>query len=311
VSKRDFLTLSDLSRDELRWVIDRARWLKRVRKEGLHVDTLRGKTLGLLFEKPSTRTRVSFEAGMAELGGHAIVLPQSESQMARGEPIADTARVLARYLSAIVMRTFAHARITEFASHSGVPVINGLTDTAHPAQLLADLMTVSERFNSLEGQVIAFVGDGATNMALSWIEAASILGFELRIAAPTGYQPSPAYIARHPGKVTVTDDPRAAVAGATVINTDVWTSMGQEAELARRKAAFAGFIVDAALLGRAHKNAIVLHCLPAHRGEEISADVLEGPQSAVWDQAENRLHSQKALIELLLLPTRPQPTGSA
>jgi ornithine carbamoyltransferase len=304
---RHFLTLSDLTREEITWVLSRGRGLKNARSVATRIETLRGKTLGLVFEKPSTRTRVSFEAGMAQLGGHAMVLPQSESQMSRGEPLKDTARVLSGYLDAIVMRTHSHERVTEMARYSRVPVINGLTESAHPCQLLADLMTVIERFSTLEGRVVAFVGDGATNMALSWMEAASIFGFELRVAAPAAYQ------AKSPelrGRVLVTTDPKEAVKGAHVVNTDVWTSMGQESEAQKRRDAFSGFIVDEALMKHAHPEAIVLHCLPAHRGEEISEGVLEGPQSAVWQQAENRMHAQKALLELLLLPERPTEQGA-
>jgi ornithine carbamoyltransferase len=304
--KRDFLTLGDLSREEHAWLLSRARWHKARRSEGALVETLRGKTLGLVFEKASTRTRVSFEAAMAQLGGHAIALPFSESQMARGEPLADTARVLSGYLDAIVMRTFSQERLREFAAHAGVPVINGLSDTAHPVQLLADLQTVVERLGSLEGCVAAFIGDGGSNMALSWIEAASLFGFELRVASPEGYQPPPAYLALYPGKISVMDSPTKAAQGATVVSTDVWTSMGQEAEAKARVSAFAGFTLDDELLRGARSDAMVMHCLPAHRGEEIAASVIDGPRSAVWQQAENRMHAQKALLELLLLKARPE-----
>jgi ornithine carbamoyltransferase len=291
-----FLTLSSLPSATLHALLRRARALKPARTQ-----VLQGKTVGLVFEKASTRTRVSFEVAMNQLGGRALVLPQSESQMHRGESLADTARVLSGYLDAIVMRTSTHARLEEFARAATVPVINGLTDTAHPAQLLADLLTVLEHVGELAPRTIAFVGDGNSNMALSWIEAASIFGFDLRVAAPHAYWPSAKALAAHPGRITLTDDPVAAVAGAEVVNTDVWTSMGQEEESAKRRAALARFSVDAALLSHAHKDAIVLHCLPAHRGEEISAEVLDGPQARVWQQAENRLHAQKALLELLLL----------
>jgi ornithine carbamoyltransferase len=242
---------------------------------------------------------VSFEAAMAQLGGYAITLPAQESQIARGEPVADTARVVSRYVDAIMLRTFADERLHAFARAATAPVINGLSDGAHPVQLLADLFTVIERFGSLSGRVAAFVGDGAGNMARSWIEAAGLFGFELRIAAPEQHRPPAAELLG--GRVHVTADPREAVRGADVINTDVWASMGQEAEAARRRAAFAGYTVDAPLLTHAAPGAVVLHCLPAHRGEEISDEVMEGPRSAIFDQAENRLHTTKALLEQLLV----------
>lgn len=300
-AKRDFLRLADLSVPELRQLLQRAHGLKESRRRGQLVKTLEGKTLALIFEKASTRTRLSFEAAMAQLGGHAITLPHGESQMARGEPLADTARVVAGYVDAVVMRTFSDQRLQDFAKACAVPVINGLTDGAHPVQLLADLLTVQERRGALKGRAMAFVGDGASNMARSWIEAARLFQFPLRIAAPEGYQPPADEVAAAEGLVKVTHDPEQAVAGVEVVSTDVWTSMGQEKETSNRLVAFQKFTVDAALMKRAHADAIVLHCLPAHRGEEISAEVLEGPQSAVFQQAENRMHAQKALLELLLL----------
>jgi carbamoyl-phosphate synthase large subunit len=300
-SPRHFLTLSDLSLAEHEGLLLRAVELKAARKAGREHQTLQGKTLVLVFEKASTRTRVSFEAGMLQLGGHVITLPGSESQIARGEPVQDTARVLSRYADGIMIRTFGDDRLNAFAAAATVPVINGLSDGAHPVQLLADVLTIHERFGSLKGLPVAFVGDGATNMGRSWIEAARIFGFELRLAAPEGYRPKASEL--HAG-VKLTADPKEAVRGALVVNTDVWTSMGQEAETAIRKAAFAGYMVDDALMALADPKAIVLHCLPAHRGEEIAESVLEGPQSAVWDEAENRLHAQKALLELLLVTAR-------
>jgi ornithine carbamoyltransferase len=222
--------------------------------------------------------------------------------MARGEPVADTARVTSGYVDAIVYRTAGEDRLHTMARFATVPVINGLSDASHPVQLLADLLTVIERHGSLAGRVVAFVGDGSSNMARSWVEAAGLFGFELRIGAPAGFVPPAAEVDAAKGRVRVTHDPREAVRGADVVNTDVWTSMGQEAEAAERLRAFAGFCVDASLVSLAAPSAVVLHCLPAHRGEEISADVLEGPQSAVFDQAENRMHAQKALLELLLAP---------
>lgn len=300
-SPRHFLTLSDLTLEEHAGLFARSAELKAARAAGRTHQTLAGKTLVLVFEKASTRTRVSFEAAMVQLGGHVITLTGSESQIARGEPPADTSRVISRYADGIMLRTFGDDRLQTFAQASRVPVINGLSDGAHPVQLLADLFTVKERFGELRGLPIAFVGDGATNMGRSWIEAAQIFGFELRLAAPEGYRPKATELNEN---VRLTADPREAVRDALVVNTDVWTSMGQENEAAARRAAFAGFMVDAPLLALADPRAIVLHCLPAHRGEEISGEVLEGPQSAVWDEAENRLHVQKALLEQLLVRSR-------
>ena len=297
--KRDFLRLHDLSLAEHQALFARSALLKAERKAGAHHTTLTGRTIALVFEKASTRTRVSFEAAMAQLGGHAITLTSQGSQIARGEPAEDTARVLASYVDAIMLRTFADSRLQTFARCSEVPVINGLSDDAHPVQLLADLLTVIERCGSLSGRQIAFVGDGGGNMARSWIEAARLFGFTLRLAAPKGFRPPAAEL--QGADVIITSDPREAVQGAEVVNTDVWTSMGQEDEAAARLAAFAGYCVDSTLLRLAAPGAIVLHCLPAHRGEEISAEVLEGPQSAVFAQAENRLHTTKALLEQLLV----------
>jgi ornithine carbamoyltransferase len=294
MKKRDFLKLADLSHAEHKALRARARELKGLRQKRALVKTLEGRTLGLVFEKASTRTRVSFEAAMCQLGGSALSLPMAESQIKRGETIEDTARVLSRYVDGLVFRTFGDARLQAFAEAASVPVINGLSEGAHPVQLLADLMTVEERFGSLEGRRAAFVGDGASNMALSWIEAANLFQFPLTVVAPKGYQPPASLGAR------VTDDAKAGVLDADVVVTDVWMSMGQEDEAAKRQAAFAGFQLDETLLQRASPKAIVLHCLPAHRGEEISAGVLEGPQSVVFDEAENRLHAQKALLEILI-----------
>jgi ornithine carbamoyltransferase len=259
--------------------------------------------LGMIFEKPSTRTRVSFEIGMVELGGHAVYLAPEGSQIGRGEPLSDTARVLGGYCHGIVIRTFAQARAEELARFAPIPVINGLTDFAHPCQVAADLFTVYELRPDLRAERFAWIGDG-NNMAHSWINAAAILGLELTLACPEGYDPDPAVVARAAasgkGRIKVVRDPREAARGASVINTDVWASMGQEEEAAARRRAFTGFCVDDALLALAAPSPVVLHCLPAHRGEEISAEVLEGPASAVWRQAENRLHTQKAILELFL-----------
>ncbi|MBX7098296.1 MAG: ornithine carbamoyltransferase [Myxococcaceae bacterium] len=297
--KRDFLTFADLTDDELRSLLDRAKALKEARNARREVRTLAGRTLILLFEKASTRTRLSFEAAIAQLGGHAITLSPDHSQLGRGEPLADTAKVASRYCDAIMMRTFADERLAEFARNATVPVINGLTDGAHPVQVLADVFTIEERLGKLKGLTVAFIGDGSSNMARSFLEAAPRFGFSLRVAAPKGYQPPPELV--HPQLCSVSDSPAKAALGADVLVTDVWTSMGQEAEKAARLAAFSGYCVDQALLERASPKAFVLHCLPAHRGEEITAEVLDGPRSAAWDEAENRLHVQKALLETLVL----------
>ena len=295
--KRDFLRLSDLSADEHEALFRRAHALKAARRRGEVVSTLAGRSLLLLFEKASTRTRLSFEAAIGQLGGSAITLPMLESQLSRGETLADTARVASRYVDAIMFRTFADARLRELAEAATVPVINGLSDGGHPVQILADLFTVEERLGTVRGRTLAFIGDCASNMALSFCEAAPIFGFKLRLAAPEGYRP-PADALRGAHLTAV---PEEAARGADVVITDVWISMGQEKEAAARRAAFKGFIVDEALLSHAAQDAVVLHCLPAHRGEEIAASVLEGPQSAVLDEAENRMHVQKALLERLIL----------
>ncbi|HZA14268.1 MAG TPA: ornithine carbamoyltransferase [Myxococcaceae bacterium] len=298
---RHFLTLSDLSLEEHQRLLARAVELK-ARWHARNVEnTLAGRTLVLVFEKASTRTRLSFEAAMYQLGGHAITLPYSESQLARGEPLSDTARVISRYSDAIMVRTFGDERLAEFTRHATVPVINGLTDGGHPVQLLADLMTVQERSGPLRGKVVAWIGDGAGNMARSWAEAARLFDFELRIAAPEGYRLPASEVEVAKGRVKVVASPDEAVKDADVVTTDVWTSMGQEAEVARRKAVFAPYRVDDKLLSRAKPTAIVLHCLPAHRGEEITEEVIDSPQSAIFDEAENRLHVQKALLEKLIL----------
>ncbi len=299
--KRDFLRLTDLSRPELLDLLERAAEWKLLGKDGPR--PLARMVQGLVFEKASTRTRVSFEVAASQLGGGSLLIATSDSQLGRGEPIQDTARVLARYLDCLVVRTFEHAKIEAMARWADVPVINALTDSSHPCQVLADLLTVGERFGADalgRGEIpVAWIGDG-NNMANSWIEACAVLGFPLRLACPAGYDPDPQLLARAGGKARVLRSPADAVEGALVVNTDVWASMGQEAEQAARSRAFQGFTVDRALLARADPRAVVLHCLPAHRGEEIAEDVLEGPQSAVFDQAENRLHAQKALLELLL-----------
>jgi len=298
--KRDFLAVPDLSRPELFALFDLAARMKRQEFRGR---PLEGKTLGMIFAKSSTRTRVSFEVGAFQLGGHALFLSSRDIQLGRGEPIRDTARVLSRYVDGIMIRTFDQTEVEEFARYASVPVINGLTDLQHPCQVLADLLTVREALGTWEGRIVAWVGDG-NNMAHSWLDAAGVLGFELRLACPEGYQPHPDIVARNQArtKVLLTEAPAEAVRGAHVVNTDVWASMGREAEQAERARAFAGYIVDPALMRRADPGAIFLHCLPAHRSEEVADDVIEGPQSRVWDEAENRLHVQKALMATLLAP---------
>jgi len=291
-----FLRVRDLQKGEIRRLFARAAQLKRRRREGHLEDSLAGKTVVLLMEKASTRTRLSFAAAAFQLGGHAIELSAGTSQLARGEP-----RVISGYADAVVMRTTADARLEEFVRWSSVPVINGLTDGGHPVQVLTDLFTVEESIGAVAGKRIAFVGDGSGNMARSFLEAALLLDFTLQLGAPPAFRP-PAGEAQAAGRhLEVTGDPRAAVAGADVVVTDVWTSMGQEAEAAARLKAFQGFTVDAALMSAARPGAIVLHCLPAHRGEEITDEVLEGPQSRVFEEAENRMHVQKALLEHVIL----------
>ena len=295
---RHFLAIPDLSPAELIALFDLASEMK----AGTYRDKpLAGKTLGMIFAKSSTRTRVSFEVGAFQLGGHALFLSSRDIQLGRGEPIRDTARVLSRYLDGIMIRTFDHADVEELARFGSIPVINGLTDLLHPCQVLADLLTVRESLGGWEGKAVAWVGDG-NNMANSWLNAAGTLGFELRLACPRGYEPNQQILERNRARtrITLTADPREAVRGAHVVNTDVWASMGQEEEQAVRARAFAGYIVDDTLMRLADPGAIFLHCLPAHRGEEVSDAVIEGPQSRVWDEAENRLHVQKALMATLM-----------
>jgi ornithine carbamoyltransferase len=300
VAKRDFLAVSDLTSEEIGRLMDLAARMKR----GAYRETpLAGKTLAMIFAKSSTRTRVSFEVGTYQLGGQALFLSQRDIQLGRGEPIADTARVLSRYVDGIMIRWFAHAEVEELARTARVPVINGLTDLMHPCQILADLFTMRETLGGWEGKRVAWIGDG-NNMANSWIDAAGVLGFELRLACPEGFEPDRAMFDKarsHPGAcLTITEVPEEAVEGAHVVNTDVWASMGQEDEAESRRNAFKGYAVDADLMKLADPEAIFLHCLPAHRGEEVTAEVIEGPRSRVWDQAENRLHVQKALMARLL-----------
>ncbi|HEX2636553.1 MAG TPA: ornithine carbamoyltransferase [Gemmatimonadales bacterium] len=295
---RHFLAIPDFTRPELLALFDLA---GRMKRPGYADTPLAGRTLGLIFAKSSTRTRVSFEVGAYQLGGHALFLSSRDIQLGRGEPIRDTARVLSRYLDGIMIRTFDHADVEELASYASIPVINGLTDLLHPCQVLADLLTVRESLGTWDGKVVAWVGDG-NNMANSWINAAGSLGFELRLACPDEYGPDARILAQNQAKtrITLTTDPCEAARGAHVVTTDVWASMGQEQEQEVRARAFQGYIVDAALMRLADPSAIFLHCLPAHRGEEVSEEVFEGPQSRVWDEAENRLHVQKALMATLM-----------
>ncbi len=291
--KRDFLTGEELGAFELGKLLDRAAALKAGRGERLGADSLAGRSIALVFEKPSTRTRISFEVGVAELGANPIVLRGDEMQLSRGESPADTARVLSRYVDAIVIRSGSHERVAELAAAAEVPVVNALTPLHHPCQALADLLTMRERRGDLAGQRLAYVGDG-NNVARSLTIAGELAGVEVVVAAPPGYQLEEGHEAK------LTADPRDAAAGADAIYTDVWVSMGDEEESARRRADLAPFRVDADLLSAAKDDAIVLHCLPAHPGEEITGEVLYGDRSAVWDQAENRLHTQKALLEMLI-----------
>src|ERR687887_1205157 len=299
---RCFTRVADWSRDELLGVLDLADELKRLQLAGEEHHLLPGRTLGMIFQKPSTRTRVSFEVGIYQLGGLGLYLSANDLQLGRGETIKDTAHVLSRYLDGIMIRTFAQSDVEELAASASIPVINGLTDSSHPCQALADVMTIRERFGRLEGLKVVYLGDG-NNVCASLMVAAAKLGMDFVAATPAGYRPADeaVRIARDAGgSVELVDDPQTAVEDADVLYTDVWTSMGQDAEREQRLRDLAGFGIDAELVARAVDDAIVLHCLPAHYGEEISEDVLYGPQSAVWDQAGNRLHAQKALLALVM-----------
>jgi len=296
---RHFLTLLDLSKQELLAVLARAIELKKIRTDGVIYEPFRGKVLGMIFEKSSTRTRVSFEAGMAQFGGSAIFLSPRDTQLGRGEPIEDSARVISRMVDIVMIRTFAHDTIERFAAYSRVPVINGLTDDHHPCQILADLQTFIEHRGDLQSKTFAWVGDG-NNMCNSYIHAAHQLGFQLRIACPYGFEPDPALLEEYKHCATLVKTAEDAVAGAHLIATDVWTSMGQEAEQSIRKRRFSTYQVNPRLMDLAAPDALFMHCLPAHRGEEISEDMLDDPRAVVWDEAENRLHAQKALMEFLL-----------
>lgn len=303
---RDFLTLADYSKDELEYLLELAADLKQQQKSGNMEEPLKGKTLGMIFEKSSTRTRVSFEAGIYQLGGTGLFLKSDDIQIGRGELISDTAKVLSGYLDGIMIRTFSQKDVEELAEHASIPVINGLTDSYHPCQVLADLLTIQEVKGALKGVKVAYIGDG-NNMAHSLMLGAAIMGMDVSIAAPEGYQPEQQVtekatsIARlQGGKVEVTDQPAVAVKHADVIYTDVWASMGQESEQIIREKKFAGFQVNKSLCSLANKDAVIMHCLPAHRGEEITAEIIDGKQSIVFQQAENRLHAQKALMTAVM-----------
>ena len=301
MSARHFLSLKDCTPQELVGLIRRGIELKDLRNRGLLFEPLKNRVLGMIFEKASTRTRLSFEAGMIQLGGQAIFLSPRDTQLGRGEPIGDAAIVMSRMLDAVMIRTFAHSTLTEFAANSRVPVINGLSDDLHPCQLLADMQTFQEHRGSIKGKTVAWIGDG-NNMCNSYIEAAEQFDFQLRVACPEGYEPNREFLARAGDRVTILRDPREAVAGVHLVSTDVWASMGQEEEIAERHKLFKPYQVTRALLDAAAADVLFLHCLPAHRGEEISEDLLDDPRSVAWDQAENRLHVQKALLEFLVEP---------
>lgn len=301
MSARHFLSLMDCTPQELTSLIRRGIELKDLRNRGVLYEPLKSRVLGMIFEKASTRTRLSFEAGMIQLGGQAIFLSPRDTQLGRGEPIADSAIVMSRMLDAVMIRTFAHATLTEFAAHSRVPVINGLSDDLHPCQLLADMQTYLEHRGSIQGKTVTWIGDG-NNMCNSYIEAAIQFDFQLRVACPEGYEPSASLLAQAGDRVTLLRDPREAVQGAHLVTTDVWASMGQEDEADERMTSFRPYQVTRELLDQAAEDVIFLHCLPAHRGEEISEDLLDDPRSCAWDQAENRLHAQKALLEMLVEP---------
>jgi len=299
MATRHFLSLLDLSPTEFRQLLKRASELKKMQHAGETFEPLKNKVLAMIFEKSSTRTRVSFETGMVQLGGHAMFLSPRDTQLGRGEPIEDTARVLSSMVDIIMVRTFEHEKITTLAEHSSVPVINGLTDWLHPCQLLADMQAWNEHRGDMRGKIATYVGDG-NNMCHSYINAARQLDFNLHIACPQGYDPDPELVKAAGDKVTIFRDPKAACENVDMVVTDVWASMGQEEEQKLREVAFANFQVNDEVMALANKDALFMHCLPAHRGEEVSANVIDGAQSVVWDEAENRLHAQKALLEFLL-----------
>lgn len=301
MTPRHFLTLADLTAAELNKLIKRAIELKQAHQRGERLTPLAGKTMAMVFEKSSTRTRVSFEAGMAQLGGSGMFLPPRDLQLDRGEPLEDTARVMSRMVDLVVIRANEHATVERFAAHSQVPVINALTERHHPCQLLADVQTYVERRGDIRGRTAAWVGDG-NNVCHSWMQAAKLFDFKLRMATPKGYAPAAEIAAQCASHVQLLSDPVEAVRGADIVITDTWASMGQEHEKVERAKAFAGYRVDSELMRKAKPDAMFMHCLPAYRGHEVTADVIDGPQSVVWDEAENRLHSQKALLEFILRP---------
>lgn len=296
---RHFLTLNDLTRDELLALLKRASELKKLQRDGVAHDSLKGKVMAMIFAKSSTRTRVSFEAGMTQLGGSAMFLSSADTQMGRGEPISDTAKVISSMVDIVMIRTFAHTDVELFAEHSSVPVINALTDDYHPCQLLADMQTWMEHRGDVQGKTVCWLGDG-NNMCQSYINAAKILGFHLKIACPEGFEPSTELLDQAQGFASIENDPKRASEGAHLLVTDVWASMGQEEEARMREQALSAYQLNQDLLDRADPEALYLHCLPAHRGEEITADLMDNPDTVIWDEAENRLHAQKALIEFLL-----------
>lgn len=296
---KHFLTLKDLTPAELKLLINRAIELKKLHKHGEIYQPLTGKVLAMIFEKSSTRTRVSFESAMVQFGGGSIFLSPDDTQLGRGEPVEDSARVISSMVDAVMIRTFEHSKVETFAKYSSVPVINALTDEFHPCQLLADMQTYQEHRGSIEGKKVVWIGDG-NNMCHSYINAAQQFGFELHIATPKGYEPDQAIVDAADASIQLFNDPIAAAEGADLVVTDVWASMGQEEEQRKRELAFADFQVNSAVMAVAAKDALFMHCLPAHRGEEVSAEVIDGAQSVVWDEAENRLHAQKALLEFLL-----------
>ena len=297
---RHFLTLTDLSSEEFKQLIDRANELKAMQHRGEIFEPLKNKVLAMIFEKSSTRTRVSFESGMAQFGGHAIFLSPRDSQLGRGEPIEDSAKVLSSMTDCIMVRTYEHEKIELLAKNSSVPVINGLTDAVHPCQLLADMQTYVEQRGDIKGKTVTWVGDG-NNMCHSYMHAAMLLDFKLIIACPKGFEPEQAFIDETSKHISITQDVATACTNSDLIVTDVWASMGQEEEQKIRIQAFSDFQVTTELMKLANDDALFMHCLPAHRGEEVSADVIDGGQSVVWDEAENRLHAQKALLEFLLV----------
>ncbi len=300
MSTRHFLTLMDMTPDELQQIVQRAIILKQMRNAGETYEPLKNKVMSMIFEKASTRTRVSFEAGMAQFGGHAMFLSPRDTQLGRGEPVEDSARVISSMVDVVMIRTFSHELVETFARYSKVPVINALTDDFHPCQLLADMQTFIEHRGSIKGKTVAWVGDG-NNMCNSYINAARQFDFKLNVACPEGFEPNEDLVNRNSDRVSIFESPEEAVKGAHLVVTDVWASMGQEDEQRERVREFRGYQVSPELMDHAEKDALFMHCLPAHRGEEVSEDMLDDPRSVVFDEAENRLHAQKALLEFLLV----------